>query len=339
MKIIADSAIPFLRGVLEPFAEVEYLPGTAISAADVRNADALVIRTRTRCDEKLLADSRVKLIATATIGFDHIDTAWCAAHGIEVTTAAGCNARGVLQWVGAALVHLSRTQGWQPAERTLGIVGVGHVGSLVKAYAEGWGFRVVCCDPPREERERCGFRTLEEVAREADILTFHTPLDASTRHMADSRLFGLMKPGAILINSSRGEVVDGEALLRSGLGWALDVWEHEPHLDPALLENALLATPHIAGYSEQGKANATAMSVASLARGRSPGRNFAGPSAGRTTSRPKAAASRSGPGISNPCATTTPTAANIFSTNGADCARSGVRKRRNRLFISEFALF
>ena len=141
MKIIADSAIPFLRGVLEPFAEVEYLPGTAISAADVRNADALVIRTRTRCDEKLLADSRVKLIATATIGFDHIDTAWCAAHGIEVTTAAGCNARGVLQWVGAALVHLSRTQGWQPAERTLGIVGVGHVGSLVKAYAEGWGFR------------------------------------------------------------------------------------------------------------------------------------------------------------------------------------------------------
>ena len=145
-------------------------------------------------------------------------------------------------------------------------MGVGHVGSLVKAYAEGWGFRVVCCDPPREERERCGFRTLEEVAREADILTFHTPLDASTRHMADSRLFGLMKPGAILINSSRGEVVDGEALLRSGLGWALDVWEHEPHLDPALLENALLATPHIAGYSEQGKANATAMSVASLAR-------------------------------------------------------------------------
>ena len=266
MKIIADSAIPFLRGVLEPFAEVEYLPGTAISAADVRNADALVIRTRTRCDEKLLADSRVKLIATATIGFDHIDTAWCAAHGIEVTTAAGCNARGVLQWVGAALVHLSRTQGWQPAERTLGIVGVGHVGSLVKAYAEGWGFRVVCCDPPREERERCGFRTLEEVAREADILTFHTPLDASTRHMADSRLFGLMKPGAILINSSRGEVVDGEALLRSGLGWALDVWEHEPHLDPALLENALLATPHIAGYSEQGKANATAMAVGAVAR-------------------------------------------------------------------------
>ena len=338
MKIIADSAIPFLRGVLEPFAEVEYLPGTAISAADVRNADALVIRTRTRCDEKLLADSRVKLIATATIGFDHIDTAWCAAHGIEVTTAAGCNARGVLQWVGAALVHLSRTQGWQPAERTLGIVGVGHVGSLVKAYAEGWGFRVVCCDPPREERERCGFRTLEEVAREADILTFHTPLDASTRHMADSRLFGLMKPGAILINSSRGEVVDGEALL---------CWKTRcsPHPTSRATPSRARPTPRQCP-SPRWPAVSACRSKGGIrprplrrAGDRSPGRNFAGPSAGRTTSRPKAAASRSGPGISNPCATTTPTAANIFSTNGADCARSGVRKRRNRLFISEFALF
>ena len=162
MKIIADSAIPFLQGVLEPWAEVRYLPGSEIAPEEVRDADALLIRTRTRCDERLLGGSRVRLIATATIGFDHIDTAWCAAHGIEVTTAAGCNARGVLQWVGAALVHLSRTQGWQPAERTLGIVGVGHVGSLVKAYAEGWGFRVVCCDPPREEREQVSLDAIGE---------------------------------------------------------------------------------------------------------------------------------------------------------------------------------
>ena len=266
MKIIADSAIPFLKGVLEPFAEVRYLPGKAISAADVRDADALLTRTRTRCDAALLIGSRVRLIATATIGFDHIDTAWCAAHGITVTTAAGCNARGVLQWVGAVLAHLSRTQGWQPAERTLGVVGVGHVGSLVKTYAEAWGFRVLCCDPPREELEHCGFLPLEEVAREADILTFHTPLDDTTRHMAGERLFQQMRPDAIVINSSRGEVVDGDALLRSGLRWALDVWEHEPNLNPQLLEKALLATPHIAGYSEQGKANATAMSVAALAR-------------------------------------------------------------------------
>ena len=237
MKIVADSAIPYLEGVLEPYAEVCRLPGSAIRQEHVLDADALLVRTRTRCDGKLLGSSRVRFVGTATIGTDHIDLAYCRRAGIRVAAAPGCNARGVLQYIAAALVHLARTQGWQPAGRTLGVVGVGHVGSLVKEYAETWGFRVLCCDPPREERERCGFRTLEEVAREADILTFHTPLDASTRHMADSRLFGLMKPGAILINSSRGEVVDGEALLRSGLGWALDVWEHEPHLDPALLEN------------------------------------------------------------------------------------------------------
>ena len=145
-------------------------------------------------------------------------------------------------------------------------MGVGHVGSLVKTYAEAWGFRVLCCDPPREERERCGFLPLEEVARQADILTFHTPLDDTTRRMAGEELFRRMKPGAVVMNSSRGEVVDGAALLRSGLEWVLDVWEHEPDLDPELLGKALLATPHIAGYSEQGKANATAMSVAALAR-------------------------------------------------------------------------
>lgn len=266
MKIIADSAIPFLEGVLEPYAEVRYLPGKSITAADVRDADALIIRTRTRCDATLLEGSRVRLIATATIGFDHIDLAWCAARGIHVATAAGCNARGVLQWIGAVLVHLSRTQGWKPADRTLGVVGVGHVGSLVRQYAEAWGFRVLACDPPREEREHGGFLPLGKVAREADLLTFHTPLDASTRHMADAALFRGMKPGAVVINSSRGEVVDGEALAASGLQWVLDVWEHEPQIDARLLDRALLATPHIAGYSLQGKANATAMSVATLSR-------------------------------------------------------------------------
>lgn len=266
MKIIADSAIPFLEGVLEPYAEVRRLPGKSITAANVRDADALIIRTRTRCDATLLEGSRVRLIATATIGFDHIDLAWCAARGIHVATAAGCNARGVLQWIGAVLVHLSRTQGWKPADRTLGVVGVGHVGSLVRQYAEAWGFRVLACDPPREEREHGGFLPLGKVAREADLLTFHTPLDASTRHMADAALFRKMKPGATVINSSRGEVMDGEALAASGLQWVLDVWEHEPQIDARLLDRALLATPHIAGYSLQGKANATAMSVATLSR-------------------------------------------------------------------------
>ena len=232
MKIVADNAIPFLKGVLEPYARVEYLPGKTIATADVRDADALIVRTRTRCDAALLEGSSVKLIATATIGFDHIDTEYCRRHGIEVATAAGCNARGVLQYVAAALVRLSRVQAWEPADKTLGIVGVGHVGSLV----------------------------------EADILTFHTPLDDTTRHMAGAKLFERMKPGSILINTSRGEVVDGQALRESGLQYVLDVWEHEPDLDPLLLRDALLATPHIAGYSAQGKANATALSVRTIGR-------------------------------------------------------------------------
>jgi len=265
IAVVADSAIPFLQGVLEPWADVRYLPGSAIAAADVRDADALIVRTRTRCDETLLGGSRVRLVATATIGFDHIDTAWCASHGIRVAAAAGCNARGVLQWVAALLVRLARIQGWQPADKTLGIVGVGHVGSLVRQYAEAWGFRVLCCDPPREMREHCGFLPLDAVARQADLLTFHVPLDASTRHIAGAGLFRIMKPGAVVINSSRGEVVDTEALLESGLDCALDVWENEPHLDRELLRRALVSTPHIAGYSEQGKATATALVVGAVA--------------------------------------------------------------------------
>lgn len=266
MKIVADRAIPFLEGVLDPWAEVVRMTGREIGPEDVRDADALIVRTRTRCDEALLGGSRVRLVATATIGFDHIDCAWCAAHGVEVATAAGCNARGVLQWVAAALVWLSRRQGWRPEERTLGVVGAGHVGSLVAEYAAAWGFRVLCCDPPREAREHLGFLPLPEVVRQADLLTFHTPLDDSTRHLVDAELLRQMRPGAVVINSSRGEVADGAALAASGHPYLLDVWEHEPNLDPQVLERAWIATPHIAGYSEQGKANATALAVAAVAR-------------------------------------------------------------------------
>ena len=266
MKIIADEAIPFLKGVFEPFASVSYLPGREISPEQVREADALIVRTRTRCDERLLAGSSVRMIATATIGFDHIDSDYCRQQGIAVETAAGCNARGVLQYVAAALAGVSRREGWHPSEKTLGIVGAGHVGSLVESYARSWGFRTVVCDPPREEREHCGFRTLEETVRAADLLTFHTPLDPTTRRMADRRLLAATKPGCTIINSSRGEVIDTEALRGCGRPYILDVWEHEPDIDPGLLAGALFASPHIAGYSLQGKANATALAVRAVAR-------------------------------------------------------------------------
>ena len=267
MKIVIDNAIPFLEGVLEPYAEIRYLPGREIAARDVRDADALIVRTRTRCDAALLDGSRVRFIATATIGFDHIDLDYCRRRQIGVATAAGCNARGVLQWIAAVLHHLSQRDGWHPAEKTLGVVGAGHVGELVRRYAASWGFRVLTCDPPRAAREGGGdFVPVEEVARHCDLVTFHTPLDATTRRMADEALLRRLKPMAVVINSSRGEVVDGDALLRSGRPYVLDVWEHEPDIDRRLLAGAILATPHIAGYSAQGKANATAMAVGAVAR-------------------------------------------------------------------------
>ena len=267
MKIVADQAIPFLKGVLEPWADLCYLPGREITPEVVAEADALIVRTRTRCDEALLKGSRVKMVATATIGFDHIDRAWCEASGVEVATAAGCNARGVLQWVGGVLAHLSQREGWRPGERTLGVVGVGHVGSLVSEYARQWGFRVLHSDPPRAERE-AGFESLpiRELAARCDILTFHTWLDEKSYHLCDRELLSLMPAHAVVLNSSRGEVVDNEALLESGHPCCLDVWEGEPQLNGALLERARVATPHIAGYSLQGKARATAMAVEAVAR-------------------------------------------------------------------------
>ena len=266
MKAVIDSAIPYIRGILEPFAEVVYRSGSEFSPADVIDADLLIIRTRTRCDKNLLEGSRVRMIATATIGFDHIDLDYCAAHDIEVVTAAGCNAAGVLQWVAAALAMLSADEGWQPKDKTLGIIGVGNVGSLVERYARAWGFRVLRCDPPRKEREGGDFLSLEEVADQSDIITFHTPLDPTTFHLIDERLISLMRPNATIINASRGEVASTEALLHAPQRLCIDVWEREPAISRELLAKAFIATPHIAGYSAQGKANATSMVVAAAAR-------------------------------------------------------------------------
>lgn len=289
MKITIDSGIPFIKGIFEPFAEVRYIPGKQIDASTIRDCDAMIIRTRTRCDKNLLENSRIRMIATATIGFDHIDLEYCRRNGIEVATAAGCNSRGVLQWVSSVLAKLSEQDGWLPTQRTLGVVGVGHIGSLVAEYASRWGFRVLCCDPPRQraEKERllsegrneadgatAGFVPFETLAAQSDIITFHVPLqregDDATWHITDKAFFEIIKPGATILNSSRGEVVDN-ALLREAVEAGhcracLDVWEHEPDIDRRLLASALVSTPHIAGYSAQGKANATAMAVAAVAR-------------------------------------------------------------------------
>lgn len=266
MRVLIDRAIPFICGVLEPFAEVKYLDGKAFTREEVCDADALIIRTRTRCDQALLEGSKVQFIATATIGFDHIDLDYCRRHDITVTTSAGCNARGVLQWVAAALSLLAKREDFRPEERVLGIVGVGNVGKLVKEYAEHWGFRTICSDPPRESREHLGFVSLEEVLQQADIVTLHTPLDATTRHLINRNNISLLRSGATLINASRGECVATQATRRNDLTYITDVWENEPDIDSEYLAKSLVATPHIAGYSAQGKANASAMAVQALAR-------------------------------------------------------------------------
>ena len=265
MKVVVDSAIPYLRGVLEPYFEVVYRAGEAFAASDVADADALIVRTRTKCNANLLQGSRVRLIATATIGFDHIDMDYCQKQDIRVVTAQGCNAAGVLQWVAAALALLAQKDGWSPSQKTLGIVGVGNVGSLVEKYARRWGFNVLCCDPPRQQREGGDFVGFEELLRRSDIVTLHTPLDKTTFHMMDSAAIAMMSHNGVIINASRGEVADTQALLEAPQTLILDVWEREPAIDAQLLEKALVATPHIAGYSAQGKANASSMVVRAIA--------------------------------------------------------------------------
>ena len=265
MKVVIDSAIPYLKGLLEPYSEVVYRAGQAFTPEDVADADALIVRTRTKCNAELLENSKVRFIATATIGFDHIDLDYCASRGIKVVTAQGCNAAGVLQWVSAALAMLSERDGWSPEQMTLGVVGVGNVGSLVERYAREWGFRVLCCDPPRQAREGGDFVTFEQVMRGSDIVTMHTPLNDTTYHLLRAESIGLMKDSGVIINASRGEVADSEALLAAPQTLLIDVWEREPKIDTQLLEKAFVATPHIAGYSAQGKANAAMMVIEALA--------------------------------------------------------------------------
>lgn len=277
MKILIDQFVPYIAEALAPYAEVVSVDGRTLTPESVADADALVVRTRTRCNEALLGGAHaLKFVGTATIGYDHIDQSYLASRGVTFTSAAGCNARGVLQWVAAALAHLAKRQGWKPEEKTLGVVGVGHVGSLVAEYGKAWGFRVLCSDPPRERAEGLeesdGFVPLERLLKESDIVTLHTPLlregEHPTYHLADNDFLAKMHTGASLLNASRGEVADTEALLAHSerLTLCLDVWEGEPdNINLRLLEATEIATPHIAGYSLQGKANASAIVLRALA--------------------------------------------------------------------------
>ena len=264
MKVIVDDKIPYLIRPLRAVTEVVALPAADITPAAVRDADALIIRTRTRCDEALLAGSSVRFIATATIGFDHIDTAWCEAHGISWTNCPGCNASSVCQYVECALRLLEREGVLTLGGSRIGIVGVGHVGSRVKAMAERLGMTALCYDPPKG---------MWDDVSHADVVTFHVPLTKDgpypTFHLADGRFFASLSRRPVFINTSRGPVMDTAAVvsaLHEGQirQAVIDVWEHEPVPDAELLALARLTTPHIAGYSADGKARASQMALDAL---------------------------------------------------------------------------
>jgi len=280
MKIVVDDKIPFIRGVFEPFAEVAYVPGAEIAPEDVADADALVVRTRTKCGPALLDGSKARFIATATIGHDHIDSAYCAERRIEWVNAPGCNSSAVTQYMASLILNL---ESFNPRGKTIGVVGFGHVGSKVAELADILGMEVLANDPPLEAagfespllRKIGGFHPIGRVRGEADMITFHVPLEKGgphpTFHMADYEFIGGLRDSSILVNTSRGAVVENDALksaLSAGrlAGASLDVWENEPDIDAGLLELLDFATPHIAGYSIEGKANGTMASVRALAR-------------------------------------------------------------------------
>lgn len=266
--VVVDDAIPFIAGVLEPWFTVRYVRGGDITAESLRDAVALLVRTRTKCDASLLDGSSVEMIATATIGTDHIDFEYCKSRGIAVESAPGCNSGGVCQYVFAALKSFGVTGG------TLGVIGTGHVGTKVAAKGRELGFNVLCNDiVPSDENNV----PLDRLLSESDVVTIHIPLKSAygtepqydNNRFAGASFFSGMKSGAVFINASRGEVLDDDAFLRfrSRLGKvALDVWRNEPDIDGRMLAAADIATPHIAGYSIQGKMNGTGAAVRALGR-------------------------------------------------------------------------
>lgn len=273
MKIIIDDKIPFIKGRLEEAGiDAVYAAPGDITPQLAADADALIVRTRTRCDESLLGKSAVKLVVTATIGTDHIDLAWCREKGITVCNAAGCNAPGVAQYVWSSLIRT----GFDCKRQTLGVVGLGNVGSIVADWGRRMGAKVIVCDPPRKKAGHTDFDyiPLAELIEKSDAVTLHTPLtrggEDPTYHLIGEKELNLLRSGAILINSSRGPVVDNAAWLRSlhcgGTRAVIDVWEGEPRIDTCLMAAAAISTPHIAGYSYEGKQRATRMALEAVER-------------------------------------------------------------------------
>ena len=257
MKIVADPNIPFVREAFAALGDITLTPGRQMTGDHVREAEILLVRSVTPVNSALLTSLRVQFVATATIGTDHIDKRYLAQHAIGFASAAGSNANSVAEYIIAALLELGSRHGFRLRDKTLGVIGVGNVGSRVVRYAQALGMRVLENDPPRHHAEHI---PLDQLLRESDLVTTHVPLDATTRHLL--HYDNLQR--FILLNTARGPVVDNRALLKALDGdhlpaAVLDVWENEPNLSPELLDVVDLGTPHIAGYSFDGKVAGTRM--------------------------------------------------------------------------------
>lgn len=263
MQIVADENIPLLDEFFAGFGSIRRYPGRSIDRAALGDAEVLLVRSVTRVDRALLEGSQVRFVGTCTIGTDHLDLDYFAEAGIAWSSAPGCNARGVVDYVLGCLLALAERSAARLPERCYGVVGAGQVGARLVEVLRGMGWNVRVCDPPRQAAEGGDFVELASILAECDVISLHTPLDAATRHLISASELRQLKPGAWLINASRGAVIDNQALkahLRSGadLAVALDVWEGEPLADPELAALCQIATPHIAGYSLDGKLRGTA---------------------------------------------------------------------------------
>lgn len=280
MKIVVDDKIPFIREAIAQIStDVIYKSGIAISPDDIHDADALIIRTRTRCDEALLKGSKVSFIATATIGYDHLDIEYLKRAHITWTNCPGCNANSVGQYIHSCLLLLEKEKGYDLSKTTVGLVGVGHVGHAVIEAIRPLGVQILLNDPPQKEALRKAgkphefFLKMEELQEKCDIISFHTPLITKgpypTFHLANKTFFNALKKQPIIINTSRGAVVDNtdvlqalkDDIIRDAI---IDTWENEPNINQELLNLIYIGTPHIAGYSADGKANATRMALTAL---------------------------------------------------------------------------
>lgn len=270
MKIVVDDTIPFVRGVFEPYADVHYRDGAAIVRSDLVDAEALIIRTRTRCNADLLDGTAVKIIATATAGLDNIDIAYCREHGIFVKNADGCNSGGVMNYVFSALYGCAARKSIPLKGAAFGIVGVGSTGRKVENMARILGFKVLLCDPLRADEEGDSqFCSLDYLLENSDIVTLHLPLNDGTKRMADADFFRKMRLGAFFINTAHGELVVEDDLMEAipKLGpVVIDTWNNEPDVNRRLVNMVDIATPHIAGYSYQGKQISAMMAVRAVAR-------------------------------------------------------------------------